>query len=63
MAGNLQSLLFTITLTITIINYYLLKIVKKNERYLAEYWWRGLNKTDNIFDAFLRDMKLCFVDP
>ncbi|KAL4113374.1 hypothetical protein QTP88_017006 [Uroleucon formosanum] len=45
-----------------------LKIVKKmcgtNEdlldRYLAEYWWRGLNKTDNIFDAFLRDMKLCF---
>lgn len=32
------------------------------DSYLAEYWWRGLNKTDNIFDAFLRDMKLCFVD-
>jgi len=33
------------------------------ERYLAEYWLQGLNKTNNIFDAFLRDMKLCFVDP
>ncbi|KAF0704696.1 DDE Tnp IS1595 domain-containing protein [Aphis craccivora] len=32
------------------------------ERYLAEYWWRGLNKTDDIFDSFLRDMKICFVD-
>ncbi len=32
------------------------------ERYLAEYWWRGLNKTDGIFDSFLRDMKICFVD-
>lgn len=47
-----------------------LKIVKKMcgtnedllERYLAEYWWRGLNKTDDIFDSFLRDMKICFVD-
>jgi hypothetical protein len=33
------------------------------ERYLVEYWCWELNKTDNIFDAFLRDMKLCFVDP
>lgn len=47
-----------------------LKIVKKMygtnedllERYLAKYWWRGLNKTDDIFDSFLRDIKICFVD-
>lgn len=30
--------------------------------YLAKYWLQGLNKTDNIFNAFFRDMKLCFVD-
>lgn len=46
-----------------------LKIVKKmcgtNEdllEYLAKYWLQGLNKTDNIFNAFFGDMKLCFVD-
>lgn len=32
------------------------------EKYLAQYWWQGLNETGNIFDSFLRDMKLCFVD-
>jgi len=26
------------------------------------YWWRVLNKTDDFFDVFLRDIKICFVD-
>lgn len=32
------------------------------EKYLSEYWEQGLNKIGNIFDSFLKDMKLCLVD-
>jgi hypothetical protein len=32
------------------------------ERYLAEYLQRRLNKTGNIFDSFLKDIKLYNVD-